>query len=110
MIMFFHKQITPLRTDMYEWTFLRTTNMTNLYINSRRNGYVYTYSKKYSKLLSKIGKKNIQVEYIVRFFKVRCNVLESIFMKIKVRMFNHLRFKYDTKTNHVFRFFFLKEI
>ena len=56
--------------------------------------------------------RGIQVVYIVRYLYVRCNVLESIFTKIKVSMFYHLSFKHDTKTNHVFlifRFFFKKK-
>ena len=47
----------------------------------------------------------IQVVYIVPYLHVLCKVLESVFTKIKVSMFNHLRFKHDTKTNHVFFIF-----
>ena len=52
----------------------------------------------------------IQVVYIVRYLNVGCNVVENIFTKIRVSMFNHLRFKYNTKNKScLFYFcFFLK--
>ena len=56
--------------------------------------------------MSNITRQGIQVVYIVWYLYVRCNVVESIFTKIKVSMCNHLSFKDDIK--QIMSFFFFR--